>query len=91
MVVDDEIAIPHAKPGKYVNSFGITISTFKTPIVFASHKNVRILITIASVSSENHIDLITQIMKLIEDESFMELLLNSNDSQKDYILKRIHN
>lgn len=89
IVVDDEIAIPHAKPGKYVNSFGITINTFKTPIIFGSHKNVRILITIASISSENHIDLITQIMKLIEDESFIELLINSTNAQKDYILKKI--
>ena len=52
IVVDDGIAIPHAKPGKYVNRFGITINTFKTPIAFGSHKNVRILITIASVSSD---------------------------------------
>lgn len=89
IVVDDEIAIPHAKPGKYVNSFGITINTFKTPIIFGSHKNVRILITIASISSENHIDLITQIMKLIEDESLIKLLINSTNAQKDYILKKI--
>lgn len=91
IVVDDGIAIPHAKPGKYVNRFGITINTFKTPIAFGSHKNVRILITIASVSSENHIELITQIMKLIEDESFIELLINSDDYQKDYILKKVQN
>lgn len=90
IVVDDEIAIPHAKPGKYVNSFGITINTFKTPIVFGSHKDVRILITIASISSENHIDLITQIMKLIEDDKFIELLSRSPIVNKDEILKKIN-
>ncbi|MDU1278833.1 hypothetical protein [Clostridium sp.] len=30
-------------------------------------------------------------MKLIEDESFIELLINSDDYQKDYILKKVQN
>lgn len=67
IVVDDGIAIPHAKPGDYVKSFGITISTFKTPITIGEHKDIKIFITIASVDSKKHIEMITQIMKLIEE------------------------
>ena len=33
--------------------------------------------------------MITQIIKLIEDESFIEILINSDDSQKAYIFKKI--
>ncbi|WP_411167745.1 BglG family transcription antiterminator [Clostridium sp. MB05] len=79
IVVDDGIAIPHAKPDKYVNNFGVTINTFKNPITLGEHNNVRIFITIASVNNENHIKLITQIMKLIENESFINGLINSKE------------
>ncbi|MDZ5000823.1 hypothetical protein GNF79_17510, partial [Clostridium perfringens] len=79
IVVDDGIAIPHAKPDKYVNNFGVTINTFKNPITLGEHNNVRIFITIASVNNENHIKLITQIMKLIENESFINGLISSKE------------
>ncbi|GAA0084816.1 BglG family transcription antiterminator [Clostridium sp. CTA-7] len=79
IVVDDGIAIPHAKPDKYVNNFGVTINTFKNPITLGEHNNVRIFITIASVNNENHIKLITQIMKLIENETFINGLISSKE------------
>lgn len=85
IVVDDGIAIPHARPDNYVKNFGITINTFKTPITIGSHNNITIFITIASINNENHIELITQIMKLIEDESFIELLCKLDVDKKEII------
>ncbi len=87
IVVDDGIAIPHARPDKYVKNFGITINTFKTPITIGSHNNLKIFITIASINNENHIKIITQIMKLIEDEKFIELLKNENISKQDILIR----
>lgn len=88
IVVDDGIAIPHARPDNYVKNFGITINTFKKPITIGNHNNIKIFITIASINNENHIELITQIMKLIEDESFIDIL-NKEDISKEEILNRI--
>lgn len=88
IVVDDGIAIPHARPDNYVKNFGITINTFKKPITIGNHNNIKIFITIASIDNENHIELITQIMKLIEDESFIDIL-NKEDISKEEILNRI--
>lgn len=88
IVVDDGIAIPHARPDDYVKNFGITINTFKKPITIGNHNNIKIFITIASINNENHIELITQIMKLIEDESFIDIL-NKEDISKEDILNRI--
>ena len=85
IVVDEGIAIPHARPDSYVKNFGITINTFKKPITIGSHNNIRIFITIASVNNENHIELITQIMKLIEDESFIDILNKDNISEKEVL------
>lgn len=85
IVVDDGIAIPHARPGNYVRDFGITINTFKTPITIGSHGNITLFITIASINNENHIELITEIMKLIEDESFIKLLKMKDTTKKEII------
>jgi len=90
IVVDDGIAIPHARPDKYVKNFGMTINTFKTPITIGSHKDIKIFITIASINNENHIKLITQIMKLIEDESFIGIL-NKKDVRKEDIINILKN
>ena|GEM_PF-557904 len=89
IVVDDGIAIPHARPDNYVKRFGITINTFSNPITIGNHNNIRIFITIASTNNEDHIELITQIMKLIEDEGFINML-NRNDVNKKEILKIIN-
>ncbi|MGG7058079.1 BglG family transcription antiterminator [Clostridium tertium] len=88
IVVDDGIAIPHARPDNYVKNFGITINTFINPIIIGSHNNIRIFITIASTNNEDHIELITQIMKLIEDEGFIDMLSRGDVSKKE-ILSRL--
>lgn len=85
IVVDDGIAIPHARPDNYVKRFGITINTFSKPITIGSHNNIRIFITIASTNNEDHIELITQIMKLIENESFIDMLNRKDISKVDII------
>ncbi len=89
IVVDDGIAIPHARPDNYVKSFGITINTFINPITIGDHNNIRIFITIASTNNEDHIELITQIMKLIDEEGFIDML-NRKDVSKKEILKIIN-
>ncbi|MFU7517529.1 BglG family transcription antiterminator [Clostridium sp. HCS.1] len=85
IVVDDGIAIPHARPDNYVKNFGITINTFSKHITIGSHNNIRIFITIASTNNEDHIELITQIMKLIENESFIDMLNRKDISKVDII------
>lgn len=87
IVVDDMIAMPHAKPGNYVNDFGVSITTFKNPIKIGTYNNIKIFITISSPNNDSHIDFITQIMKLIDKEEFINLLENSSSSDDvlDYI------
>lgn len=87
IVVDDMIAMPHARPGNYVNDFGISITTFKNPIKIGSYNDIKIFITISSPDGDSHIDFITQIMMLIDNEEFINLLENasSNDDILDYI------
>lgn len=82
IVVDDMIAMPHAKPGNCVNNFGISITTFKEPIKIGNYSDIKIFITIASVDNDSHIDFITHVMKLIDKEEFINLLINSSSSSE---------
>ncbi len=87
IVVDDKIAMPHARPGKYVNDFGISITTFKNPIEMGSYNDIKIFITISSPDGDSHIEFITQIMNLIDNEEFISLLENASSNKEilDYI------
>ncbi|MBX7309898.1 BglG family transcription antiterminator [Clostridium chauvoei] len=82
IVVDDGIAIPHAKPGKNVKGFGFTITTFKEPISILNKDGVKVFFTMATENEKDHIDIITQLMKLVEDEDFIELLKVSSNPVK---------
>lgn len=91
IVVDDMIAMPHARPGNYVNDFGISITTFKNPIKIGSYDDIKIFITISSPDDDSHIDFITQIMKLIDNEEFINLLENASSVMTFWIILIIYN
>ena len=82
MVIDNGIALPHAKSENNVNEFGITINTFKKPISLGEHNNIRIFIVLATKDKKSNISIITELMKLIEDEKFIDTLLNSNNKNE---------
>ena len=84
IVVDNGIAIPHAKGGGYVDKFGITITTFKEEITIGTYNNIKVFITVATPDEKIEINIITEIMKLIENYEFTELL-KASDSVKDIL------
>lgn len=84
IVVDNGIAIPHAKSSGYVDKFGITITTFKEEITIGTYNNIKVFITVATPDEKIEINIMTQIMKLIENYEFIELL-KSSDSVKDIL------
>ncbi|MBX9184554.1 BglG family transcription antiterminator [Clostridium sp. K04] len=84
IVVDDGIAIPHAKSENMVKKSGFTINTFIDPIEIGEHTDIRILFILAVADEEKKVDLITKIMGLIEDEVFISFLLRADDKKKVY-------
>lgn len=92
IVVDDGIAIPHAKSENMVRKSGFTINTFREPIEIGNHSNIIILFVLAVADEEKKVELITKIMELIEDESFISFLLNAMDKEEvyDYIYNKFN-
>ena len=79
IVIDDNIAIPHGKPEQYVNGSGVTFTTFKNPVIMDSHKNVRLFITIAAKDSNDQIDIIDKILKFIDNQKNLDIILNTTN------------
>jgi len=81
IVVENGIAIPHAKSGGYVDKFGITITTFKEEITIGTYNNIKAFITVATPDEKIEINIITEIMKLIESYEFIELLKGADNAE----------
>lgn len=79
IVVTDEIAIPHANPGVDVLKFGITITTFMEPLTIMDKSGVKVFITFAIKDKDNYKDMVMEIMELIEDETFLNMLEDEKD------------
>lgn len=83
IIVDDGIAMPHAKANNNVNGVGVTITTFKKGISILNSKPVKLFITIAN-NKYDHIELISALMKIIENEKLVEGIINSNEVNDVY-------
>lgn len=83
IIVDDRIAIPHAKANNNVDGVGVTITTFKKGVCILNSEPVKLFITIAN-NKYRHIDLISALMKIIEDEKLVEKIINSKDVNDVY-------
>lgn len=84
IVVDEGIAIPHAKAENNVLEDGMTITTIKKGIDIIDEKDVKLLITIGIKDKKNHIAIITEIMKLIENKSIIEKILKAESVEEVY-------
>jgi PTS system ascorbate-specific IIA component len=79
MVVAPGIALAHARPSASVLETGLSMVTLSTPIEFGSQSNdpVSLVIGLAAVDHDSHIDLMAALSELLMSEEQVTLLLNS--------------
>ncbi|MPQ44654.1 PRD domain-containing protein [Clostridium tarantellae] len=89
IVINEGIAMPHAKYVQNVNGFGITITTLKNSIDIYDKKGIKIFITLATENEKSYVSIMMQIMRLIEDEELIKILSNCNDKNivYEYIMR----
>ncbi|MCI6271541.1 MAG: PTS sugar transporter subunit IIA [Erysipelotrichaceae bacterium] len=87
IVIAPHVAIPHTHPDKGVIENAIGICVLKNPIKFGNEANdpVKYLFTLAAISGNKHIESLSSLALLLEDEKFYKVLDNSKDS-KDVML-----
>lgn len=92
IVIASGIAMPHARPGEFVNKIGFSLITLQNPVNFGHKKNdpVSTVISLCGVDHSTHLRALQGLMKYLNDGQFLELLKNETEEQKiiDYINKK---
>jgi len=80
MVIAPGIALAHARPSNSVLETGLSLVTLSEPVVFGSVSNdpVRLVIGLAAVDHDSHIDLMAALSELLMDETKVNILLQAD-------------
>ena len=84
MVIAPGIALAHGRPSESVLATGLSLVTLSTPVVFGSTANdpVSLVIGLAAVDHDSHIDLMAALSELLMSEDTVNLLLNATNESE---------
>ncbi len=95
-IITKNIALPHVRPEEGVKKRGFSFIRLKRPLDFGSKENdpVKYIIFLMALNSEEHINLIKFISKIIEDKNFFELVeknRQNNEKNREIVYKYLNN
>ena len=94
VVMGPKVAIPHARPENGVNRVGMSLLRLKKGVAFSEtgEKQVQIIIILAAVDNETHLQALAQLSMLLMEEENIERLANSTSKAEilDIIEKYSH-
>ena len=78
IVLAPGLALPHARPEMGAKQVGTALVTLEKPIDFGSPENdpVSVAVFLCAPNKEEHIQLLTDIATLFEDEEFLDAAVN---------------
>lgn len=78
IVLAPGLAMPHARPEMGAKQLGTALVTLEKPIDFGSPENdpVSVAVFLCAPNKEEHIQLLTDIATLFEDEEFLDAAVN---------------
>lgn len=78
IVLAPGLAMPHARPEMEAKQVGTALVTLEKPIDFGSPENdpVSVAVFLCAPNKEEHIQLLTDIATLFEDEEFLDAAVN---------------
>lgn len=84
IVLAPGIAMPHATSKIGVNEIGISLITLKDPINFGHKENdpVSLVVTLATVDPDSHIDLLSELVGYLGKEGFLEKVTNATTAEE---------
>jgi len=90
MIVAEKVALPHARTDKTVLKTGMGMLKLKKPVIFPGNKSVEIIIPFSSIDQSEHIEALTELVNLIEDDNFIEVARNCEDKFqiREFIIKK---
>ncbi len=89
IVITKHVALPHAPSEFGALDSAIGITTLETPIEFGNEANdpVKYLFCLSAKDSSSHLEVMTELVQLLENEDFFRLLDNAKNPSEitDYI------
>lgn len=80
IVIDQGIALAHARPDDGVLKTGIAIATLAPSIIFGTENDpVKLMIVLAASGDDEHVNLLAFIADFLSDESNIKNIFNAND------------
>ncbi|WP_249274412.1 BglG family transcription antiterminator [Candidatus Enterococcus clewellii] len=86
MVIAKHVALPHARPEEGALDLGISITVLDYPIIFGSKENdpVKYIFCLSAPRNNRHLNAMAELVNLLDDQHFYELLDSTSDPQKIY-------
>lgn len=86
MVINDKIALPHARTENLVHKTGMSLLELKNSVTFPGDKKVKIILCFSSVDHKEHIDALTKFVTLIEENDFLNFIeYSSKENIRNFI------
>ncbi|MGG7141859.1 BglG family transcription antiterminator [Clostridium nigeriense] len=89
IVVTKHVALPHAKPEDGAKETAMGIGILENPIHFGNKANdpVKYVFSLSSLDNEKHLQAMSELIGLLEDEEFYSVLDNAQNAKEvmDYI------
>ena len=84
MVIAPGIALAHGRPSESVLETGLSLVTLSTPVAFGSTSNdpVSLVIGLAAVDHDSHIDLMAALSELLMSEDTVNSLLRATNESE---------
>ena len=84
MVIAPGIALAHGRPSESVLETGLSLVTLSNPVVFGSPSNdpVSLVIGLAALDHDSHIDLMAALSELLMSEETVNLLLQATNESE---------
>lgn len=89
IVIAKGIAMPHARPERGARDIGLSLVILKKTICFGNIENdpVKAIISFCAKDSTSHMEILSELMDLFEDEQFGQLIYTAKTKEEiiDYI------
>ncbi|WP_251866918.1 BglG family transcription antiterminator [Enterococcus malodoratus] len=84
MVISDLVALPHARPEDGAEKVGLGITVLKNPIKILGKTPMKYIFTLAAVDNRKHLTALAELVTLIDQSDFFEMLDSVQSSEEAY-------
>ena len=77
IILSDDVAMPHSRPEDGVKKTGISLLKINEGVDFGENSSIRLIFILAAKDSNSHIDMITELVNMLQDDEKLNKVLNS--------------